>query len=65
MKEYLNVRYLGIRPVHILIYIFAGCVGTTIIAPLVLGGPYGLDKLAIGVVEGILFGFFVEIFVAD
>ena len=65
MKEYLNIRYRGVRPVHILIYIIAGCVGATIISSPFVAEPYALDKLAIGLVEGILFGFFVEIFVAD
>jgi len=65
MKEYLNVRYRGARPVHILIYIIAGCVGATIISSPFVAEPYALDKLAIGLVEGIVLGFFIEIFVAD
>ena len=64
MKEYLNVRYRGVRPVHILIYIILGGVGTVFGIPIV-AEPYGLDDFALGLVVGVILGFFIEVFIAD
>jgi len=60
MKEYLNIKYRGVYPVHILICTISGGISTIAGIPFV-AEPYGLDKFAIGLAVGLVIGLLAEV----